>query len=70
MKQDTVTVSFDAAKLKAIKLYMSRKGVSLEQELAEQLNKLYEKYVPVNVRDYIGETEDVGAGNAQPRQVK
>lgn len=70
MKQDTVTVSFDAAKLKAIKLYMGRKGVSLEQELAEQLNKLYEKYVPVNVRDYIGETESVEAGNAQPRQVK
>ncbi len=57
MKQDTVTVSFDAAKLKAIKLYMDRKGVSLEQELAEQLNKLYEKYVPVNVRDYIEESE-------------
>ncbi len=57
MKQDTVTVSFDAAKLKAIKLYMSRKGVSLEQELAEQLNKLYEKYVPVNVRDYIEAAE-------------
>ncbi len=57
MKQDTVIVSFDAAKLKAIKLYMSRKGVSLEQELAEQLNKLYDKYVPVNVRDYIEEAE-------------
>lgn len=70
MKQDTVTVSFDAAKLKAIKLYMNRKGVSLEQELAEQLNKLYEKYVPVNVRDYIGETENVEAGSAQPRQAK
>ena len=70
MKQDTVTVSFDAAKLKAIKLYMSRKGVALEQELAEQLNKLYERYVPVNVRDYIGETESTEAGNAQPRQAK
>lgn len=57
MKQDTVIVSFDAAKLNAIKLYMGRKGVSLEQELAEQLNRLYEKYVPVNVRDYIEETE-------------
>jgi hypothetical protein len=70
MKQDTVTASFDAAKLKAIKLYMSRKGVALEPELTEQLNKLYEKYVPVNVRDYIGEAESVDAGNAQPRQVK
>jgi hypothetical protein len=70
MKQDNVTVSFDAAKLKAIKLYMSRKGVSLEQELVEQLNKLYEKYVPVNVRDYIAESESGEAGNVQPRQAK
>ncbi len=57
MKQDTVTVSFDAAKLKAIKLYMNRKGIALEAELAEQLRKLYERYVPVNVREYIEEAE-------------
>ena len=68
MKQDTVTVSFDAAKLKAIKLYMSRKGVSLEQELAEQLNKLYEKYVPVNVREYIEEAEKMNSQSSLPQR--
>jgi len=68
MKQDTVTVSFDAAKLKAIKLYMSRKGVSLEQELAEQLNKLYEKYVPVNVREYIEEAEKMNFQSSLPQR--
>lgn len=57
MKQDTVTVSFDAERLRAIKLYMNRKGIALESELAEQLKKLYERYVPVNVRDYIEEAE-------------
>ncbi len=57
MKQDTVTFSFDAEKLKAIKIYMNRKGVALESELAEQLKKLYERYVPVNVREYIEEAE-------------
>jgi len=70
MKQDTVTVSFDAEKLKAIKIYMNRKGVALETELAEQLNKLYERYVPINVRDYIGESESSEAGKTQTRQVK
>lgn len=55
MKQDTVTVSFDAERLRAIKLYMHRKGVTPEAELAEQLKKLYERYVPVNVRDYLEE---------------
>jgi len=68
MKQDTVTVSFDAAKLKAIKLYMSRKGVFLEQELAEQLNKLYEKYVPVNVREYIEEAEKMNSQSSLPQR--
>lgn len=57
MKQDTVTVSFDAERLRAIKIYMNRKGAALESELAEQLKKLYERYVPVNVRDYIDEAE-------------
>ena len=57
MKPDTVTVSFDAERLRAIKLYMNRKGIALEPELAEQLKKLYERYVPVNVRDYIEEAE-------------
>ena len=68
MKQDTVTVSFDAAKLKAIKLYMSRKEVSLEQELAEQLQKLYERYVPVNVRDYIEEAEEGDSHSNLPQR--
>lgn len=70
MKQDTITVSFDAEKLRAVKIYMNRKGAVLESELAEQLNKLYERYVPVNVRDYIGEAESGEAGNTQPRRVQ
>lgn len=68
MKQDTVTVSFDAAKLKAIKLYMNRKGVALEAELAEQLRKLYERYVPVNVREYIEEAEKGDFHSSQPQR--
>ncbi|NCB42243.1 MAG: hypothetical protein EOM59_06445 [Clostridia bacterium] len=57
MKQDSVTVSFDAERLKAVKLYMNKKGVVLESELAEQLKKLYEKHVPTLVREYIDEVE-------------
>ena len=68
MKQDTVTASFDAAKLKAIKLYMGRKGVSLEQELVEQLKKLYERYVPINVREYIEEAEKGDFQSSPPQR--
>ena len=51
---------------------MSRKGVSLEQELAEQLKKLYERYVPINVREYIEEAEkgDFQSGSIQRESKK
>lgn len=55
MKTDTVSISMDAEKLHAVKLYMGKKDAELEQELAAQLQRLYEKYVPGNVREYIDE---------------
>ena len=57
MKQDSVTVSFDAERLKAVKLYMGKKEIVLETELADQLRRLYEKHVPVSVREYIEQAE-------------
>ncbi|MDD2293948.1 MAG: DUF6103 family protein [Bacteroidales bacterium] len=68
MKQDTITVSFDAERLRAIKLYMNRKGILLESELAEQLKKLYERFVPVNVRDYIEEAEKSDSQSGLPQR--
>ena len=50
MKKETVTVGIEAEKLRAIKRYMGKKDADLEQELGEQLQRLYEKYVPANVR--------------------
>lgn len=58
MKKDTITVSVDAEKFHAIKRYMDKKEVDLQDELSVQLQKLYEKYVPVNVRKYIDEREE------------
>ena len=55
MKQNTVSISFDAEKLAAAKRYMSRKNADLEAELAAQLQRLYEKNVPASVREYIDE---------------
>jgi len=37
---------------------MDKKEADLQEELAEQLQKLYEKYVPANVREYIDEREE------------
>ncbi len=45
MKKDVVRISVDAEKLRAVKRYMEKKEVDLEDELTEQLQKLYEKHV-------------------------
>lgn len=58
MKKDTIVISLEAEKLRAIKKYMEKKEADLQAEMADQLQKLYEKYVPANVREYIDERED------------
>lgn len=53
MKKETVTFTYDAEKLSALKMYMAQKNISLEDELEKSLEGLYNKTVPSNVRDYI-----------------
>lgn len=61
MKKDTITVSMDAEKLRATRRYMGKKDADLEQELGDQLQKMYEKYVPAAVREFIDEGDADGA---------
>jgi hypothetical protein len=49
----TITVDFDADKLKALRFYAAKKGVDVEAELLESLQKSYEKLVPAATREYI-----------------
>ncbi len=56
MKKETVTIQMDAEKLRAVKRYMGKKDADLDQELCDSLQKLYEKYVPATVREYIDES--------------
>ena len=55
MKKENVTIGMEADKLRATKRYMEKRDASVEQELGDALQKLYEKYVPVQVREYIDE---------------
>ena len=57
MKQVNLTISFDEEKLSALKRYMSKRDLELEREMTDSLVKLYEKYVPAPVREYIDETD-------------
>ncbi|KAF5041252.1 hypothetical protein SDC9_70449 [bioreactor metagenome] len=68
MKKDTISVSLEAEKLRAIKKYMEKKEIDLQAELAEQLQKLYEKHVPVNVREYIDEKNEEENRAKTPRK--
>ena len=58
MKKTTISISFEDEKLAATRRYMSKKNIDLDKELAEQVERLYEKYVPANVQEYIAEREN------------
>lgn len=62
MKQVIVTIKYDEEKLNAIRQYMEKKEAKLETELDDVMDKLYEKYVPQAVREYIESRGDVPAG--------
>lgn len=68
MKKDTIAINLEAEKLRAIKKYMEKKEADLQEEMADQLQKLYEKYVPANVREYIDEREDEESQPEKPKK--
>lgn len=61
MKQTVVTIKYEEEKLNAIKQYMGKKDTDFESEMNEVLGKMYEKYVPQAVREYIDSRGDVPA---------
>lgn len=69
MKKTVISVSFDAEKLSAAKLYMAQKNLSFENEMEKAADALYGKYVPAGVREFI----ELNAGNktaARPKKPK
>lgn len=67
MKSINITIAFDDEKLTALKRYMGKKELDLNHELTDVLVKLYEKYVPAPVREYIDES-DVPASALKPKR--
>ena len=61
MKQAVVTIKYEEEKLNAIKQHMGKKDADFESEMTEVLGKMYEKYVPQAVREYIDSRGDVPA---------
>ncbi|WP_409969121.1 DUF6103 family protein [Bengtsoniella intestinalis] len=63
MKKENITVSMEQEKLRAIKRYMAKKDADIEKELQSALQKLYEKYVPSAVQEYIDESSTTADGS-------
>ena len=53
MKKAQITVSYDEEKLSAITMYLEEKGVSVESEIEKAIDTIYNKTVPVGVREFI-----------------
>ena len=64
MRKITVSVQVDAEKLRAIQFYAGRKDTTMEAELEDCVNKIYEKYVPAQTREHI---ESIAAPARPPR---
>jgi hypothetical protein len=58
-------VTYDSEKLAAMRQYAAKRDVSVEDELAETIGKLYEKLVPAPVREYI-ENKPEGTSPSRP----
>ena len=54
--KNTVTITLDDEKFRALKMYLSEKKTSLDEQRSNYAEQLYGKIVPQNVRDYIDMT--------------
>lgn len=59
-----IMVGYEEEKLLALRMYAEQKGVSIEEELAQTAESLYQKIVPVNVRSFL----DMKAEGQKPKK--
>ncbi len=53
MKKTQITVNFDEEKAMAIKMYLGQRNSTVESEIEKALETLYNKVVPVGVRQFL-----------------
>lgn len=53
MSMTELKLSFPTEKLDALRFFMGKKELTIEQELTDTLDKTYEKVVPAHVREYV-----------------
>ena len=70
MKKESIAIQMDGEKLRAVKRYMEKKDADLTKELCDQLQRLYEKFVPASVREYIDEGNEDAPAPAKKQKEK
>ena len=65
MRNTTLTSTFNTEKLDALTFHMGKRDATLQKELDDTMQKLYEKYVPQATREYI---DDKVARDVAPRE--
>ena len=68
MKNTTLTITFNTEKLDALTFHMGKRDSSLQRELDETMQRLYEKYVPQATREYIDDKVTRDAARERPRR--
>ncbi len=53
MKKTQITISFDEEKATALKMYLGQRNSTVESEVEKALDTLYNKLVPVGVRQFL-----------------
>lgn len=48
-----ISFNFDSNKLKALEMYAEQKGISIDGELVQAMEAMYQKHVPGNVKAFI-----------------
>ena len=52
-KFSTIQVEYETEKLEAVRIYLRDKNSTVERELADAIESVFKKVVPVAVREYI-----------------
>lgn len=65
MKTEKIVLNFDGQKLQAIKIFSPKDGLSIEEQLIDHLEKLYQKIVPQPTRLYIEEMQKSASANTK-----
>ena len=68
MRKATVTVPYDEEKLKALEIYLSKRGMIFDDELLKSIDALYAKNVPTAVKEFF-EMKDEATESAK-KEVK